>query len=65
MVYFDGITFFKPCTGNIYTYEFNIASIHAVKRLLFRENLYNGLSAKVSIYTLETYPLYGMSYSEY
>ena len=42
-------------TANIYTHEFLIS--HAAERLLFRENLSKGHSAKV--YTLEIYPLYG------
>ncbi len=33
----------------------NIACMHAAKRLLFRENLSNDVSAKV--FTLEIYPL--------
>ncbi len=40
-------------TANIFTHEFNIA-----KRLLFRENLSNGLSANNKVYTLEMYLLY-------
>ena len=46
----------QASTANIYTHEFNIACMHAAERLLFRETLSNGQSAKV--YTLEIYPLY-------
>ena len=28
----------QACTDNIYAYEFNMACMHAAKRLLFREN---------------------------
>ncbi len=42
-------------TANIYTHEFLIS--HAAERLLFRENLSKGHSAKV--YILEIYPVYG------
>ena len=30
----------QACTANIYTYEFNIACMHAAERLLFSESLY-------------------------
>ena len=49
----------QASTANIYSHEFNIACMHAAERLLFRENLFNGHSAKV--YTLKIYPLYSMA----
>ena len=33
----------QASTANIYTHEFNIACMHAAERLLFRENLSDGI----------------------
>ena len=36
----------QASTAKIYTHEFNIACMHAAERLLFRENLSDGIPRK-------------------
>ncbi len=48
----------QACTANIYTHEFNIACMHATKRLLFRESLFNSHSTIPSKYLLYIYVRY-------